>query len=65
MKKLRKISSILLLAAIMAGALSGCGKTGVCKGCGQTEHLKKYVEKSGHVEWYCADCHRMAKMFGD
>ncbi len=65
MKKNTKIITALILLIISTLAIVGCGKTGICDGCNQQESLYKYVRDNGVVKWYCDDCMRMEKLFGN
>ena len=64
MMKRIKSYLILIVAVVVMFALSGCGRTGECEECGQTEKLTKYVTSSGDTEWVCDDCRKMMKLFG-
>lgn len=65
--KIKRIVALILVVCMLLSTvclLAGCAKRGQCEECGQTETLKKYVDYDGDTHWLCADCYRVAKLFG-
>ena len=65
--KIKQIVALILVVCMLLSAvclLAGCAKRGQCEECGQTETLKKYVDSDGDTHWLCADCTKLAKLFG-
>ena len=64
MKKFITIVVIIALTLTAALTLTGCGKVGVCEGCGQRESLTKYTypeQYNADSMWVCSDCYRFLK----
>lgn len=61
-KRIISVCLVVVMLFSLAATLGGCAKKGKCEECGQTETLKKFVERNGDVSWLCGDCYKLYKL---
>ena len=62
---MKKALSLILALAMSASLLAGCGKTGTCEACGQTDVKVKTATYQGESADLCETCYELFELVKD